>query len=42
MKKNPADGGGWTPLHNAAFNGHLEVFKFIASFLKDMSPVSNR
>jgi hypothetical protein len=29
IKKNPADFGGWTPLHLAAKNGHAEICQII-------------
>ncbi len=32
---------GKTPLHIAAYNGHLDVVKYIAGYLEDKNPVTN-
>ena len=36
--KNPADKEGYTPLHLAAFKGHLKVFQFIFCEIEDKCP----
>ena len=36
--KNPGEFGGWTPLHDAAKNGHLEICRLIAQHLEDKNP----
>jgi ankyrin repeat protein len=39
--KNPAMNDGWTPLHRAAYDGHLEVVKYIAEHLEDKNPAAD-
>ena len=36
--KNPVDKEGYTPLHLAAFKGHLKVFQFIFCEIEDKCP----
>ena len=36
--RNPADINGHTPLHNAAFEGHLEIVKFMIPHLEEKNP----
>ena len=38
---DPKNDFGWTPLHSAAENGHLEVCKLIIEKIEDKSPKSN-
>ena len=39
--KNPGTVEGFTPLHYAALNGHLEVCQFILSRVEDKNPSDN-
>ena len=39
-EKNPADVGGWTPLHCAAELGDLEICRLIANSIEDKNPVT--
>ena len=36
--KNPADAGGWTPLHEAAKGEHIEFFRLIIENVKEEKP----
>ena len=36
--KNPSDNLGWTPLHIAAENGHLDIVKYIVQDLDERNP----
>ena len=36
--KNPEHSWGWTPCHQAAFNGNLKVLKVILDNLTDKNP----
>ena len=36
--KNPEDDGGWTPLHTAAKNGHLDVCKHLLDNIQNKMP----
>ena len=38
---NPADNHGWTPLHDAAFNGYLDVCSLIIDNVDNKHPVDN-
>ena len=38
---NPNDNFGWTPLHFAACNGHLELCEFISERIEDLNPCTN-
>ena len=38
--KNPMDNNGYTPLHEAALNGHLEAFKYLFNIVEDKNPKS--
>ena len=39
--KNPENQYGLTPLHAAAFLGHVEIVKLILPFLGDKNPISS-
>ena len=39
--KNPGADNGWTPLHCAADNDHLDVCKLIMDNVKDIKPKNN-
>ena len=39
--KNPAMDDGWTPLHLAAKNGHLEIYKLISKNVSVKNPKTN-
>ena len=41
-EKNPAAKCGNTPLHAAAKNGNLEVFKLIASLVSNINPKNDK
>ena len=36
--KNPGDEEGWTPLHSAAFGGHIEIFSHIWELVENKYP----
>ena len=36
--KNPSDNRGFTPLHVAAGNGHIDVVKYLVQFLDNKHP----
>ena len=36
--KNPEDIGGYTPLHSAAENGHVELCRLIMDVIEDIFP----
>ena len=41
--KNPQDPKrGWTPLHEAAKNGHLEIAMYLCDQLQDKNPKANK
>ena len=40
--KNPMMNSGWTPLHSAAKNGHLEICKLIMEVLVDKLQYTGR
>ena len=40
--KNPARNDGYTPLHVAAKNGHLEICNLIIDSVNDKNPPTNR
>ena len=39
--KNPEDNFGWSPLHYAAMNGHVEVCRLIINNVDNKHPLSN-
>ena len=41
IEKNAANNEGWTPLHWAAQNGHIQVIKAILSQVSNKNPVDN-
>ena len=41
MDVNPPNVIGWTPLHIAASNGHLDVCKFIMNIIDEKQPRTN-
>ena len=38
--KNPKANNGWTPLHEAAENGHFSVCQLIVNNTKDLKPLN--
>ena len=36
--KNPSDDNGYTPLHNAAENGHLQIVQYLVQSLDNPHP----
>ena len=40
--KNPADENGFTPLHEAAVQGQLQVCNYIMAYLKNKNPGDNQ
>ena len=39
-EKNPKDLTGWTPLHDAAERGYLDICKYIIGKVQDKNPVN--
>ena len=40
--KNPRDDYRYTPLHEAARNGHLEIVKYLVQVAKDKNPKNTK
>ena len=41
-EKNPPDARGWTPLHDAASEGHTEICRALLKVVENKSPLTNK